>query len=130
MLDTSICVALLRGRAPAIYDRLKSYAIDEVAVSTITLAELQYGVARAARPQPNSALLAQFCAPLAILPFDSSAAQVHAQVRTALENQGTPIGPLDTLIGAHARAIDTTLVTTNEREFQGINNLRVESWMA
>ncbi len=130
MLDTNVCVEMLRDRAPGMLKRLRRFAIDDVGISSITLAELQYGVSKSARPALNAVLLAKFCAPLALPPFDSLAAGVYGSVRAELERAGTPIGPLDTLIAAHALALDVTLVTTNEREFSRVPGLRVENWMA
>ena len=130
MLDTNICVELLRGRAPGLLKRLRQFEIDEIAISSITLAELQYGVAKSARPARHAVLLAKFCAPLGILPFDSIAAETCGRVRAALEHTGTPIGPLDTLIASHALAVGVTLVTNNEREFRRVAGLRVENWLA
>jgi tRNA(fMet)-specific endonuclease VapC len=130
MLDTNVCVELLRGRAPGVLKRLRRLAIDEVAISSITLAELQCGVAKSARPARHELLLAEFCAPLVIPPFDSLAAEVYGRTRAQLERIGKPIGPLDTLIAAHALALDVTLVTNNEREFGRVPGLRVENWLA
>jgi tRNA(fMet)-specific endonuclease VapC len=70
----------------------------------------------------------EFCAPLEILPFDSFAASVYGTTRAALEQAGTPIGPLDTLIAAHALALKAILVTNNQREFKRVPNLHVENW--
>jgi tRNA(fMet)-specific endonuclease VapC len=130
MLDTNICVELLRGRAVRVFERLRKQRMDDVAISSITLAELQFGVAKSARPARNAVLLAEFCAPLAILPFDGRAAEIYGGVRRALEQNGTPIGPLDTLIAAHALALGLTLVTNNQREFRRVTALRVENWLA
>jgi len=129
MLDTNICVELLRGRAPGLLERLRQFEIDEVGISSITLAELQYGVAKSSRPARHEALLAEFCAPLAITPFDHLAAETYGHVRVELERAGTPIGPLDTLIASHALALDVTLVTNNEREFNRVSGLLVENWL-
>ena len=129
MLDTNVCVELLRGRAPRVYERLRTYEIDEIAVSSITLAELQYGAAKSTRPARHEVLLAEFCAPLAVLPFDTIAAQTYGRVRTALERTGTPIGPLDTLIASHALSLGLTLVTNNEREYLRVMGLHVENWL-
>lgn len=129
MLDTSICVELLRGRAASVFRRFQSLALDEVAISSVTLAELQYGASRSARPAHNSAVLIQFCAPLAILSFDQSAASTYGTVRTALERGGEPIGPLDTLIASHALSLGLTVVTTNDREFRRVAGLSVENWL-
>jgi tRNA(fMet)-specific endonuclease VapC len=128
MLDTNICVELIRARSPKLFDRLRQQRMDEVALSSITLAELQYGVAKSARPDRNAALLAEFCAPLAILPFDIPAAEVYGRVRAILERGGTPIGPLDTLIASHALSLGVTVVTNNLREFRRVAGLQVESW--
>ena len=108
---------------------MQEHEIDEIALSSITLAELQYGVARSARPAHHETLLIQFCAPLAILPFDDRAGRPYGCVRAELERAGTPIGPLDTLIAAHALAVNVTLVTNNEREFSRVVGLAVENWM-
>jgi tRNA(fMet)-specific endonuclease VapC len=128
MLDTNICVDLIRGRAPGVLAQLRHYALDEVSISSITLAELQYGVARSSNPAKHEILLAQFLAPLAVLPFDNQAAATYGQVRSILARAGTPIGPLDTLIAAHASSLDLTLVTSNEREFRRVVGLRIETW--
>ena len=128
MLDTNICIDLLRGGAGAVASRVQKHEIDEIAISSITLAELQFGVVKSARPAHHETLLIEFCAPLAILPFDDRAAATYGRVRAELEQAGTPIGPLDTLISAHALSLDLTMVTNNEREFQRVGSLRVENW--
>ena len=130
MLDTNICVELIRGRASRVFDRLRQHRVDDAGISSITLAELQYGVAKSARPAHNAVVLAEFCAPLAILPFDAQAADTYGGVRAALVRAGTPIGPLDTLIAGHALALGLTLVTNNEREFRRVAGLHVENWLA
>ncbi len=129
MLDTSICIELLRGGAAPAASRMRKHEIEAIALSSITLAELQYGVAKTARRAHHETLLIQLCAPLAILPFDDRAAESYGRLRADLERAGTPIGPLDTLIAAHAQAINATLVTNNEREFSRVTGLRVENWV-
>lgn len=129
MLDTNICIELLRSGAAQVASRMQKHEIDDIVISSITLAELRYGVAKSARPAHHQTLLIGFCAPLAILPFDDRAAETYGRVRTELESAGTPIGPLDTLIGAHAVALNMTLVTNNEREFSRIGGLLVENWI-
>jgi len=130
MLDTDICVELLRGRAPGVFDRMRQCDVDAVSISTITLAELYYGVRKSARPAHHEALLIRICAPLAVLPFDARAAETCGRVRAALEQDGTPIGPLDTLIAAHALSQGLTLITRNDREFPRVSNLLVENWLS
>jgi tRNA(fMet)-specific endonuclease VapC len=128
MLDTNVCIDLMRGRAPKVALRMSRHGIEEIGISSITLAELHYGVAKSARPAHHAMLLIQFCAPLAILSFDDRAAETYGPVRAELERAGTPIGALDTLIAAHALAVGTVLVTRNEREFGRVAGLRVENW--
>ena len=130
MLDTNVCVDILPSHAADLFNRLRPFHLDEIAVSSITFAELQYGAAKSARPGWHQDLLAQFCAPLLILPFDDLAAESYGKVRATLEGAGTPIGPLDTLIASHALSLDVTLVTNNEREFRRVVGLRVENWRA
>jgi tRNA(fMet)-specific endonuclease VapC len=130
LLDTSICVELIRGRAPRVFNRLRKLAVDEAGISSITLAELQYGVGKSSSPARHRELLAKFLAPLAVVPFDDSPAQAYGDLRAALEREGTPIGPLDTLIAAHAVSVNATLLTSNEREFRRVRGLRVENWLA
>jgi tRNA(fMet)-specific endonuclease VapC len=129
MLDTNTCIGLLRGGTARVASRMQEHEIDEIAISSITLAELQYGAAKSARPVHHATLLVEFCAPLAILPFDDRAGHTYGRVRTELDRAGTPIGPLDTLIAAHALAERVTLVTNNEREFSRIVGLLVENWI-
>ena len=128
MLDTNLCIDLMRGKGAAAFKRLRSLAVDEAGISTITLAELQYGAAKSARPAYHESLIIAFCAPLTIASFDAQAAEVYGTVRAALERAGTPIGPLDTLIAAHALAVGATIVTANVREFQRVAGLTVENW--
>ncbi len=129
LLDTNICVELIRGRAPQVLARLRRRKIGSVGISAITLAELQFGVARSRDPARNTIALAHFCAPLEICPFEHAAASAYGAVRAALVGAGIPIGPLDTLIAAHAVALDVTVVTNNEREFRRVPGLRVQNWM-
>ena len=128
MLDTSICIDMIRGNAPAATSRLRSRAPGEVGLSMITLAELEHGVAKSSDPPGNAAALIKFCTALEVLPFDDRAASVYGRVRADLERAGKPIGPLDTLIAAHALSLGATLVTGNVREFRRITALVVKDW--
>ena len=129
LLDTDICIELIRGRASAVVARRRRRKIGTSCISAITLAELLYGVAKSRDPERNTVALAHFCAPLEICPFDHKAGSRCGGIRTELERSGTPIGPLDTLIAAHALALNATVVTNNEREFNRVPGLHVENWM-
>jgi len=128
MLDTNVCITLMRKGSRRIETRMKRHAIEDIGVSAISLAELQYGVDKSLRPAHHQGQLDEFCAPLAVLPFNVEAAASYGRVRAALERDGSPIGALDTMIASHARALDLILVTRNCREFRRVNGLRVEDW--
>ena len=130
MLDTNICVELARRRAGTVLARLRRRKIGTVGISSITLAELEFGVARSRDAARNRVALAHFCAALVIVPFDDLAAAVYGTVRAGLETSGQPIGPLDTLIAAHAVSLRATLITNNEREFRRVARLKTENWLA
>lgn len=129
LLDTNICIYLIRHHPPQVIDRLKSCEIGEVAISSITLAELEYGAAKSSRPEQNREALLSFAAPLEILPFDGQAALHCGEIRAGLERSGQPIGAMDLLIAAHARSIPLKLVTNNIREFSRVPRLLVENWV-
>jgi tRNA(fMet)-specific endonuclease VapC len=128
LLDTNICIYLIKKKPPRVLDRLRMLDVSDVAISSITLAELEFGVAKSGRPEENANALAAFIAPLEILPFDEVAASCYGPIRADLERRGTPIGSLDLLIAAHALSHDCTLVTNNEQEFSRIHGLRIENW--
>jgi tRNA(fMet)-specific endonuclease VapC len=128
MLDTNICIYLIKRQPAGVLARLRALDITTVGVSSITVAELQYGVAKSARPEQNALALAAFLAPVGVEAFDDAAAAAYGPVRADLERQGTPIGSLDLLIAAHALALGRTLVTNNIREFGRVTGLKVENW--
>jgi tRNA(fMet)-specific endonuclease VapC len=129
LLDTNACIELIRKRSLKVLSRLRACPAGSVGISSITLAELYYGVARSSFPDKNLIALTQFCAPLDLLTFDDRAAAVYGRVRADLERIGFPAGPLDTLIAAHALSEGAVLVTDNEREFRHVKGLTVENWI-
>jgi tRNA(fMet)-specific endonuclease VapC len=128
MLDTNICIYIIKKKPVDVLERFKTYSISDIAISSVTLAELEYGVAKSSTPQQNRTALAGFLAPLVIAPFDDRAAIHYGEIRSFLERKGKPIGAMDLLIASHARSLSTTLVTNNLREFKRIPGLRVENW--
>jgi tRNA(fMet)-specific endonuclease VapC len=128
LLDTNICVLLIRQKSPHVLTKLTSHAITDVSISAITVAELQYGVQKSTKPTQNQQALNQFLIPLTILPFDDGAAIHYGRIRVYLEAQGLPIGALDTLIAAQAIHHNLTLVTNNVREFSRVPGLTIEDW--
>ena len=129
MLDTDICIHLIKRKPIHVLERLKTFRPAEVAVSSATVAELQYGVYKSSRPERNQEALAEFLLPLEVVSFDESAAAHYGEIRTDLERKGTIIGAMDLFIAAHARSLSLTLVTNNIAEFQKVPGLRVENWV-
>lgn len=129
LLDTDICVFLLRDRLPNVRKKFDSYDPDDVCVSSISVAELYYGIAKSHYKALNKSAVDNFLAFLKLLPFDRSAVNTYGELRAALEKKGTPIGSLDMLIAAQAVSHNVTLVTNNLREFKRVPGLEVESWV-
>lgn len=130
MLDTDMCIALIKRKPVKTLRKIMSLTPGEAGISAITLAELRFGVAKSAQKERNSQALDEFLLPLEIADFDEGAADVYGETRFALERAGTPIGPLDTQIGAHALSLGAVLVTHNTREFRRIRGLSIEDWLA
>jgi tRNA(fMet)-specific endonuclease VapC len=128
LLDTNVCIAVIRQRPESALRRLRGKQVGQVGLSTITLAELEFGAAKSQQPARARAALREFLLPLELMPFDEAAADAYGTVRAAMEKKGRPIGPLDTLIAAHALALGTVLVTNNTREFRRVPGLSVEDW--
>ncbi len=128
LLDTNICIFLIRTKPAAVLRRFQQHLADDVGISSVTLAELRYGADKSSRPGQNHAALNAFVAPLSVAAFDAKAADQYGTIRADLEFRGTPIGPLDTLIAAHALRLQRTLVTNNTSEFSRVSGLRVEDW--
>jgi tRNA(fMet)-specific endonuclease VapC len=129
MLDTDTCIGLIRQRSASAIKKLGSRSVGQVGISSITLSELAYGASRSQQPERSRAALDEFLLPLVVAPYDDAAAFAYGEIRATLANAGTPIGPLDTLIAAHALALDVTLVTHNRREFERVPKLRVDDWL-
>ena len=128
LLDTNICIYLIKWHPAGILRRMTEVTVGDVGLSSITVAELQYGVAKSSQVERNGLALEQFLAPLAVVDFDASAAVAYGAIRVLLERRGTPIGSMDTLIAAHALSLNVTLVTNNEREFTRVPGLKLANW--
>ena len=128
LLDTNVCVEVIRRRSASVIERILSQPAGEIAIGTVTVAELEYGVARSAQHARNKVALLLFLAPFEILPFNQEAAQQYGVVRRHLESRGERIGPMDLLTAAQALAAGLTLVTNNVGEFNRVVDLHVEDW--
>jgi len=128
MLDTNICIYLIKQNPAKVLKHFKSHAIGDIGISSITLAELRYGVSKSQHIEKNQQALDEFILPLEIADFDEKAAQEYGAIRAELERAGKPIGSMDMLIGAHVHALGATLVTNNTKEFKQIKNLKIADW--
>ncbi|MBZ5536272.1 MAG: type II toxin-antitoxin system VapC family toxin [Acidobacteriia bacterium] len=129
LFDTNICIDVIRRRPVSLLQRMLGADLEEIGISTITLAELQFGAAKSAFPERNRIALIEFLTPFEILDFDQAAAGDYGKIRADLERRGSVIGPMDMLIAAQARSRDLILVTNNTREFRRIHDLKVENWV-
>lgn len=129
MLDTNTCIAIIKQKPPQALKRFIAYKVGEIGISWVTLAELEFGVAKSQHQQKNQAALDAFVLPLEIANFDGEVARVYGRVRAMLEKKGTPIGALDMMIGAQALAHGVTLATNNTREFSRIKGLTIVDWL-
>ena len=129
MLDSNILIAALKGEPPALLNRLAGLAPSRICVSSVVLGELLTGAAKSRDPQAKVAALTELTHAMEGIPFDHEAALAYADIRSALEEKGQPIGPLDTLIAAQAVSRNLVLVTANLREFRRVPGLRCENWM-
>lgn len=128
MLDTNICIYAIKNRPKQVFAKIKENLFCGLCISAITLGELERGVEKSRFPERNRAALLQFLSILDVLPFDDDAAVEYGKVCADLQRKGTPIGTMDMLIAGHARAENVILVTNNTREFERVENLRLENW--
>jgi tRNA(fMet)-specific endonuclease VapC len=124
LLDTNVCIDLLRGRARG--RRLPAHA--ECLLSAVVVAELWTGARKAAAPEVQRRSVGALVELFEIVPFDTEAAKHYGEIRAHLESAGTPIGPLDLLIAAQARSLGATLLTANLREFRRVPDLKCQAW--
>jgi len=129
MLDTNICIYLIKKTAPYLLAQFTARPAAEFCLSSITLAELRYGVAHSEYRDKNLTALTEFLAPLTTVAFDPPAATCYGEIREYLQQRGKLIGAMDLLIAAHAKSLDLTLITNNISEFARVPGLRVENWV-
>jgi tRNA(fMet)-specific endonuclease VapC len=129
LLGTDTCIYIINRKSASVLKKMQGTDPELVGISSLTVAELEYGMARSRFPERNRAVLLNFLAPFAILDFDRGAAAIYGDIRVSLEKRGRPIGPHDLLLAAQARSRDLVLVTNNLREFRRVDGLRVENWI-
>jgi tRNA(fMet)-specific endonuclease VapC len=128
MLDTDTCIYLIKQKPLNVLNKFKTLKTTEVGISSITFAELEYGVFKSKYSDKNRKALLEFVFPLLIMPFDEMACVAYGRMRADLERKGKIIVGMDLLIGAHCLSLGATLVTNNEKEFSRIKGLKLENW--
>jgi tRNA(fMet)-specific endonuclease VapC len=129
LLDTNICIYIIKQQPTQVIEKFKTLELSDIGVSSITVAELEYGAYKSQRLLQNRAALSQFLIPLEILPFDEKATQTYGKIRTELERRGIGIGAMDMLIASQAISLGLILVTNNTRELSQIPDLTWENWV-
>ncbi len=129
LLDTDICIYIIKKRPPEVVKRVKEISGDTICISSVTISELEYGIQKSQIKHVSRDSLIKFLVPFAIIDFNSSDAFEYGKIRAFLESHGKPIGPYDLQIAAQAISRDLILVTNNEKEFSRISHLKVENWV-
>ena len=129
LLDTNLCIRVLRDRPAGLRARFNAEA-SGLCISDVVLYELLFGAEKSAHPVENRTVVERFAARLGVLPFDSAAAAHAANIRADLERRGASIGSYDLMIAGHARSRGLIVVTGNLREFERVEGLRSEDWLA
>ena len=128
MLDTNIIIYAKNRRPETVFSRLRSMSPEDLCISSITMAELEYGIANSSKPEQNRLALSLFLSGIETVPFDEKAAREYGRIRKQHSDGGCLIGANDLLIAAHAKSLNLTLVTNNTSEFGRISGLDVENW--
>ena len=131
ILDTNICIYIINKKPAKVLRKFELYPVYEFGISSITHAELQYGVEKSKNKNINQAALDEFLLPLTILPFQGKRlVTCYGEIRVSLESKGQTIGPFDMLIAAHALSLDLTIISNNIKEFSRIPTLKSENWVS
>lgn len=128
LLDTNILIAMSKER-PGLVERLTQYPASAIVLSSVVVAEIEYGIAKSARQEHNRRVFDALLAGFSVVPFDTAAARCYGPIRAQLEKQGKLIGPYDLMIAAHAQALGAVLVTDNVSEFSRVEGQAVENWI-
>ena len=128
MLDTNIIAYIRNQRPETVKQRFAQHRPEDLCISVITMAELEYGVFRSSKQEQNRNGLLLFLSHIAIVPFDVNAAREYGLIRNDLTKSGTLIGANDLLVAAHACSLGLTLITNNVREFERVKGLKIENW--
>lgn len=128
LIDTNICIYLLKKRDEALRRKFNSFSTEEFSVSVITVAELEFGISNSEQQERNRITVTQFLSQFTLLTFNEEDARAYGYIESKLRQAGTPIGAFDTLIAAQAITRNLILLT-NDKHFFRISDLRTENWI-
>lgn len=129
MLDTNICIYIIKKKPISVFQKFESLSVGSVAMSLVTYGELEFGALRSNNAKKALAILDELAAYIPVLPMPIDTAKEYADIRANLSAKGVPIGNNDLWIAAHTRALGHTLVTNNLREFERVENLKLDNWV-
>jgi tRNA(fMet)-specific endonuclease VapC len=124
-----MCIYIIKKHPESVIKKFKAFELGDIYISSVTYAELMYGVQKSHHQSKNKIALEEFVSPLEIAPFDGDAARYYGEVRAQLEKKGQLIGALDMMIAAHALSLNLTLVTNNKKEFMRVLHLKIDDWV-
>lgn len=128
LLDTNICIYIIKKKPEKVIKRFRDNKPGDIAISSITIAELNYGIEKSSKPDINTIALKEFLQPIVVLDFNQKDTEAYGKIRIDLEKKGTPIGAMDLLIASQAVSRELILVTNNESEFKRVKGIRIENW--
>lgn len=129
MLDTNICIYIIKNRPESVKERFKEFEIGELCISSITVSELMYGVYKSEYVEKNLIAIENFLMPFDIVNYDYESSIEYGKIRSDLERKGQVIGGMDMQIAAHAKALNMVLVTNNSKEFKRVHGLVIDNWV-
>jgi tRNA(fMet)-specific endonuclease VapC len=129
LLDTNIVIYCIKEKPKTVLLKLNKKRHEDIFISSITIAELEYGVENSKFPDKNRIALLEFLSIFTVLPFDDNDAQIYGKIKFDLKKKGQIIGPMDLLIASQAKSKGMVLVTNNIKEFQRIPDLEIENWV-
>jgi len=129
MLDTNICIYIIKNRPKSVKERFREFEIGELCISTITVSELMYGAFKSEHTEKNLKAIERFLMPFEIVDYDFIASIEYGKIRAYLEKKGRIIGNMDMQIAGHTLALDLILVTNNTKEFERVEGLKLDNWV-
>jgi len=129
MLDTNICIYIIKNKPQSVKERFREFEIGELCISTITVSELIYGAYKSEHTEKNLKAIESFLLPFEIVDYDFKASIEYGKIRAYLEKKGKVIGNMNMQIAGHAFALDLVLVTNNTKEFERVEGLALVNWV-